>query len=246
MRTWALALALLCALPASAAEKEKIEKLTFGSGGKTRTYYLFVPEKARAGSAPILILLHGSGRDGKSLVDPWQRLASKQGIILVAPDSSDKAGWRVPEDGPDMLYDLVELVRVQYDADPQRVYIFGHSAGAGMGMEMAVLESEYFAAAAVHAGVLDPVFYEYAEAAPRKTPLAIWVGTEDALFPLKAVRATRDGLNERGFNVKLTEIPRHTHYYYDTAPAINEEVWAFLAPNRLAGEPRYQRYQIAR
>jgi poly(3-hydroxybutyrate) depolymerase len=246
MRTWALALALSCALPAGAAEKEKVDKLTFGSGGTSRTYYLFVPDKARAGSAPILILLHGSGRDGKSLVDPWQGLASKQGVILVAPDASDKAGWRVPEDGPDLLYELAEQVRIQYDADPRRVYIFGHSAGAGMGLEIALLESEYFAAVAVHAGALDPSFYQYAEAAPRKTPLGIWVGTEDPLFPLKVVRATRDALNERGFAVKLTEIPRHTHWYYDTARAINEEVWAFLAPNRLEAEPRYQHYQFTR
>jgi poly(3-hydroxybutyrate) depolymerase len=244
VRTFALLAILLCALPAGAAEK--IEKLTFGSGGKNRTYYLFVPEKARAGSAPILILLHGSGRDGKSLADPWQRLASKQGIILVAPDASDKAGWWVPEDGPDLLYDLAEQVRLQYHADARRIYIFGHSAGAGMGMEMALLESEYFAAVAVHAGSLDPVYYPYADAAPRKTPLGIWVGTQDELVPLNVVRATRDALTERGFTVKLTEIPRHTHWYYDTAQAINEEVWAFLSANRLERDPQYQRYQVSR
>jgi poly(3-hydroxybutyrate) depolymerase len=246
MRLVLVVLALLTAAPVHAADQEKIEKLTFGSGGRTRVYYLFVPEKARAGSAPLLILLHGSGRDGKSLVDPWRSLASKEGIILVAPDASDRAGWRVPEDGPDFLYDLAELVRVQYDADPRRIYIFGHSAGAGMGLDMAVLESQYFAAVAVHAGVLDPVFYQYAEAAPRKTPIGIWIGTDDRLFPLKAVRATRDGLASRGFELKYTEIARHTHDYYGTSARTNAEVWAFLASQHLAAEPRFQRYQIQR
>ena len=65
MRELSLLLTICLALvfPAGAAAADAaVEKLTFGSGGSTRAYYLFIPEKAAAGNAPLLLLLHGFGR----------------------------------------------------------------------------------------------------------------------------------------------------------------------------------------
>jgi poly(3-hydroxybutyrate) depolymerase len=236
---------LLLSLSASAADKAT--KATFGSGGRTRTYYLLVPDSAKkAGSPPLVVLLHGSGRDGKSLLDPWTPLAKKEGIVLVAPDAMTPQGWRVPEDGPDFLYDLVELIANQIDIDRRRVYIFGHSAGAGHGLVMALLESEYFAAVAVHAGALPGSNAPMMDRAARKTPVAIWVGTEDPLFPLPVVRATRDALKAHGFQPRLTELAGHNHMYYNRAGLINEQVWAFLKEIQLPNEPKYERYSYFR
>ncbi|HEY7475973.1 MAG TPA: hypothetical protein VH679_13225, partial [Vicinamibacterales bacterium] len=50
--------------------------------------------------------------------------------------------------------------------------------------------------------------------AERKIPIAMWNGTIDRIVPVVGVRLTRDFLVSRGFDVKLTEIPRHTHDYY--------------------------------
>jgi hypothetical protein len=80
--------------------------------------------------------------------------------------------------------------------------------------------------------------------APRKIPLAIWVGTDDAFFPLPIVRSTRDALQAGGFDVRLTELARHTHNYYGRAAAINEQVWEFLKPHRLAADPKFQQYRL--
>jgi len=237
-------LALLLSLPTAPADKATKE--TFGSGGRNRTYYLLVPESAKKAEAPpLIVLLHGSGRDGKSLLDPWTPLARKEGIVLAAPDALTPEGWRVPEDGPDFLYDLVEMLTTQLDLDKQRVYLFGHSAGAGHALVMALMESEYFAAIAVHAGALPEGTSEQMDRAARKTPIAIWVGTEDTLFPLHVVRATRDALKAHGFHPELTELVRHTHNYYDRAGLINEEVWKFLKPISLPNQPHYERYAFA-
>jgi predicted esterase len=111
---------------------------------------------------------------------------------------------------------------------------------------MGVLESEYFAAVAAHAGVLSEEVAPFIERAPRKTPIAMWVGTNDSLFPLTPVRATRDALNSRGFSVDLVEIKGHTHRYYDRASEINKDVWTFLQLHRLPGDPKYQEYAVAR
>jgi poly(3-hydroxybutyrate) depolymerase len=233
---------LLSVLLAQSAPQGKIVKQTFGSGGRTRSYYLLVPEQVRP-DAPLLILLHGSGREGRSLVEPWAALAREHGIILAAPDAFVPEGWTMKEDGPDFLYALIEMLRVEYPVDPRRVYLFGHSAGAIHGLAMAVLESEYFAAAAVHAGILSDGMRPLLARAPRKTPIAIWVGTNDQLFPLKAVRNTRDALQAAGFAVELTEVSGHTHAYYDRALEINKKAWVFLQKHRLDGDPKFQRYE---
>jgi len=236
-------LAFVISAATGAADQMTVER--FGSGGRVRTYYLFVPDSAKE-SPPLLVLLHGSGRNGKSLIDPWRPFAKKEGIILAAPDATTPEGWRIPEDGPDFLHDLVELLAYQKNIDRRRVYLFGHSAGAGHALAMAVLESQYFAAVSAHAGTLDRSLYANMESAARKTPIAIWVGTDDALFPLPAVRATRDALKARGFDARLTELAAHTHAYYDRAPYINQEVWTFLRQQVLPSDPVYQEYQFSR
>lgn len=226
------------------ATPEKVVKETFGAGGRNRTYYLLVPDKATVDApAPLLLLLHGSGRDGRSLLDPWLPFAKENGIILVAPESNNRQGWSMREDGPDFLYSLVEMVRVQHPVDSRRLYLFGHSAGALHGLAMAVLESEYFAAVAVHAGTLPDHVIPFVADARRKTPIAIWVGTNDPLFPVHAVRATQTTLTKQGFEVVLTEMPDHTHNYYNRASDINRHAWQFLEKHRLGEDPKYLRYE---
>ena len=82
-----LALAALLAtllVPAAAPAADKIARETFGSGGRTRIYYLYVPETVREGTpAPLIVFLHGSGRNGSLLVDKWKDVAKKDGIKKV-------------------------------------------------------------------------------------------------------------------------------------------------------------------
>jgi poly(3-hydroxybutyrate) depolymerase len=225
---------------------EKVVKETLISSGADRTYYLFVPERAKEKPSPLVILLHGSGRDGRILVDHWESLAKKEGIILAGPDATARDGWGMRDDGPLFLRHLNEAIQEKYAVDRRRVYIFGHSAGAVHGLVMGILESEYFAAVAVHAGALRPDFVPYIARAPRKIPIAIWVGTNDNFFPLPPVRATRDALNQQNFNAELTEINGHTHNYYGRSSAINKDVWAFLKTKQLDKDPQYQDYAILR
>jgi len=221
----------------------KVVKDSINSDGRKRTYYLFVPDSIQ-GAAPLLVLLHGSGHNGLSLIEKWKDLANREGIILVGPDAADSSKWNIPADGPDFLHDLVETLKTKYPINPRRVYLFGHSAGAFFALELSLLESEYFAAAAIHAGALPPSTYKLIDHAARKTPLAIWIGTNDQYVPLAAVRATRDALNAKGFSVELKEMPGHDHWYYDLAPKINGEAWEFLKKYELTEEPRYEHYQF--
>ena len=92
----------------------------------------------------------------------------------------------------------------------------------------------------------EPDFAPYVRRAPRKIPIAIWVGTNDGFFPLAPVRATRDALNKEGFDAQLTEIRGHTHDYYGRSSEINKAAWAFLRDKRLDFDPQFQQYVIAR
>ncbi|HZF12328.1 MAG TPA: PHB depolymerase family esterase [Thermoanaerobaculia bacterium] len=234
----------LSSLPVTA---QGITKEILRSGGQDRAYYLFVPKSiSPSATAPLIVLLHGSGRNGASLVEPWKDLARKEGFIIVGPDALSSQGWKIPEDGPDFLHELVEALKTKYPINARRVYLFGHSAGAVQALYLSLLESEYFAATAVHAGSLRGEDTAFIDQAKRKIPISIYVGTNDQLFPLAVVRSTRDALNTRGFTAELTEIKGHTHFYYDRAGEINHSAWEFLKKHELAGEPKYEQHQFAR
>ena len=246
MKLHILVIAALLFLPVtSAAASDEITKELITSNGKTRAYYLYVPATVKASSpAPLIVMLHGSGRVGISLVEKWKDLAKKEGFIIVGPDSSNTRGWASPQDGPDFLRDLVEELKTKYPINPRRVYLFGHSAGASFALEMSLMESQYFAATAIHAGALPPDDRDLIDSARRKIPIFIQVGDSDQSFPLKAVRATRDELNAKGFSVELTELPGHDHWYYDLAPKINRTAWEFLKKYELESDPIYRKFNF--
>src|SRR5262247_1010706 len=181
---WALLALPILILQARAADR--ITKETLESQGKKRTYYLMVPDSAKSSaSVPLIVLLHGSGRNGLSLMEKWKELASREGTIIAGPDSRDSQGWQIPGDGPGFIHDLVESLKAKYPINPRRVYLFGHSAGAVFALNLSMMESEYFAAAAVHAGSgRTETELSARDYAKRKTPLAIIVGDRDKFFPL--------------------------------------------------------------
>jgi poly(3-hydroxybutyrate) depolymerase len=237
--------ALLLVTGASALAKDDITKELITSNGKTRAYYLYIPSTIKAGStAPLVVMLHGSGRVGMSLVEKWKDLAKKEGFIIAGPDASTTRGWNAPQDGPDFLRDLVEELKSKYPINPRRVYLFGHSAGATFALEISLMESQYFAATAVHAGALSPDDTDLIDLAKRKIPISIQVGDSDKSFPLTAVRNTRDVLNAKGFAIELIEIPNHDHWYYDLAPKINLKAWEFLKTRELEADPVYRKFNF--
>lgn len=238
--TITLLLLLLCF--SCAVGKDDVTKELITSNGKTRPYYLYVPSTVKA-PAPLIIMLHGSNRTGVTLVEKWKDFARKEGIIIAGPDASNLKGWGWPQDGPDYLHDLVEELKSKYPVNPRRVYLFGHSAGAIFALQMALMESQYFAATAIHAGALRDDDMNLMDLAKRKIPFSIQVGDNDEFFPVKIVRATSDALKAKGFTVDLVEIPNHDHWYYDQAPKFNQTAWNFLKQYELNADPVYQKYK---
>jgi predicted esterase len=236
------ALLLLTFVPVSA--KDDVTKELITSKGKTRAYYLYVPSTIKpATPAPLIVMLHGSNRTGNTLVEKWKDYAKKEGIILAGPDSTNLDRWNTPQDGPDYLHELVEELKSKHPINPRRVYLFGHSAGACFALHMSLMESQYFAATAIHAGALrSEEELRLIDLAKRKIPISIQVGDSDQFFPLKPVRETSVALKAAGIPVELIEIPNHDHWYYDSASKFNKTAWEFLKKYELETEPRYQQY----
>jgi poly(3-hydroxybutyrate) depolymerase len=201
--------------------------------GKERDYVVFAPKKAPE-PTPLVILFHGRGRSGMSILEPWRKLAKSERFILTAPASLHWDHWDPVNDGPRFLIHLIEEISSEHKIDTTRIYLFGHSAGANHALLMALLESERFAAVAVHAGALGQESLGPMTDAPRKIPFHIQIGTEDEYYPLEAVQATGDALVRRDFDVVVLEIEGHNHNYYKRSNDINETAWSFLKKNRLA------------
>ena len=109
---------------------------------------------------------------------------------------------------------------------------------------MSTLEPEYYAAAFVHAGAVREGSEEMLDTATRKIPIALFVGTKDDFFPLSSVRATRDALIKRGYDVSLTELKGHNHNYYGRSKEINMAAWEFLKDKTLKDEPKYTQHNF--
>jgi poly(3-hydroxybutyrate) depolymerase len=207
-------------------------KDTFQFAGNSRTYYSFIPDVK--GPLPIVVLLHGSGRNGQVMIDAWKDLASREHFILAAPDASNAAGWAFKTDSPAFFHAVVEQVKARHSIDESRIYLFGHSAGAVHALVLAIVDSRFYAAAAVHAGALPPGYEKLLFAqADRRMPIAIWVGDKDPLFSIEAINSTKQQFEANGFQIKLSIIPDHDHNYYLIASEINQQAWDFLKTARL-------------
>ena len=243
MVAWLALVAGSIGLGAQAGEQD--QKFTLTSNGRPRAYRVFVPDGFGKGApGPAVVLYNGSGSSVDGLMEPWKDIARKDGVMLIGPDAFQSGAWRIPQDSPDFTGAVVEDVKARLRIDPRRVYLFGHSGGAGHVLLLGLLESEYFAAVGAHAGALRPDDRRLLDVPQRKIPMAIWVGTKDQMVPLKMVRDTLAVLTARNFPAKTFEIPGHTHSYAERATEVTAAAWEFLRKESLAADPKFYRYDF--
>jgi predicted esterase len=215
----------------SAPSQPKSTKNTFEFAGHTRTFYSFVPNGE--GPLPLVLLLHGSGRNGQVMVDAWADLAAREHFMIAAPDAYDPAYWQPNLDSAEFLHAVVDQVEAKHAVDRNRIYLFGHSAGAVYSLLLAIFDSHYYAAISLHAGALQQTQSNIFANADRRMPIGIWVGDRDQFFPLEMVNASVKEFKANGFPVELTIIPIHDHNYYVISDEVNGKAWAFLKKYQL-------------
>ena len=216
-----------------------------GPAGQQRSYRAVVPGAAgKSGPAPAIVLYNGSGSRVDPLVNAWRSIAQTEGIILLGPTAFASGAWRIPQDSPEFTRDVVEAAKAKFPIDPRRVYLFGHSGGAHHSLQLAVLEPEYFAAVAVHAGALREEFVPALAQARRLIPVALWIGLDDKIVPPEFVRQTYEVFRREGFPVKLFEMKGHDHAFTRRADTVVPQAWKFLRDQHLRKDPIYQPYRF--
>ncbi|HEY7638395.1 MAG TPA: PHB depolymerase family esterase [Steroidobacteraceae bacterium] len=218
---------LACSARADALDQASRESFEFAN--LKRSYALFAPPTAAASGAPLLVLLHGSFGSGAGIVSAWIPVAAEEGIILAGPDAREREAWQLRADGPEFIRALIDNVAAKHAIDRSRIYLFGSSGGAVYSLTLSMLESQLFAATAVHAGAWRaPNEFRAVPYARRKIPIAIFIGDRDEYFPLFAVRKTQKALETAGHRVSVTVIPGHSHAYSQVAAEVNRSAWEFM------------------
>lgn len=201
---------------------------SFEATGEELPYAVFVSSKVQPGTrAPLIVNLHGLGvGPGFMLRGKLLDLAEEQGYIVVGPMGYNVGGWYgtpvisfgdAPVE-PENLSELSEqdvlnvlaMVRNEFNIDPRRTYLLGHSMGGAGALYLGAKHAENWAAIAAIA----PAAFRLEPAAtldPVKDSLPVFVsaGGADTLVPPDNVRRWRDYME--------ANVRSHLYIEYDEA-----------------------------
>jgi polyhydroxybutyrate depolymerase len=189
----AVALAVFAASAPSDGATQPALSRGFKSGGKLRSYLLYVP-KSVAPSPALVLVLHGRNGNGAGIRRrtraSFDKLADGEGFLVAYPESLHGA-WntghqyvRSTADDVGFLAALIDQLIAEYKVDPQRVYVTGFSNGAGMAYWLACARSDKIAALAPVSGGLAKIQMQpCAESSKRPIPLLVIHGTADPINP---------------------------------------------------------------
>ncbi len=182
--------------------------------GYARTYTTHVPPGYDPNRrTPVVLLLHGQGAYGilQLLYTAYDRLADRQGFLVVAPDTAYPMWnqWQIdaPPDGQapvdpqvddtGFLSALLDRVEARYCVDPHLMFATGHSSGAFMASYLACRLPGRIASVVTVAAT---VYSDDAEdcATPRPVPVLAFHGTADRNVPFDhqtfGVAGSNDGV----------------------------------------------------
>src|SRR5215210_3738479 len=113
-----------------------------------RDGYLYVPAGYRSRPpAPLVVVLHGAGEDGRDGLALLRSQADEAGLILLAPSSREYT-WDlvVGRYGPDVaaIDRALEQTFSRYAVDPARLAIGGYSDGASYALSLGITNGDLF------------------------------------------------------------------------------------------------------
>ncbi|MGM0631554.1 MAG: alpha/beta fold hydrolase [Pseudomonadota bacterium] len=196
---------------------------TFPATGERIPYALFVPESYDPEApAPLIVSLHGLGRTYDWLMgyEGFLDQAEAGGHIVVTPLGYIRRGWygsrttEAPADGERSEEDVMNVlsrVRDEYNVDPGRIYLWGHSMGGAGTYHIATRNPDLFAGLAVAAPApradLDPGMLE----AIRQVPILVIHGDEDEVVPVERTRRWVEEMQALGMAHLYIEVAGGDH-----------------------------------
>jgi hypothetical protein len=207
-------LALLCALPALAREKDKVQVINFEFNGKKREYLLLVPSSAGpTAPLPAVLLLHWQGGHDSDIMGGWKGKASREGFIAIAPESTSNDMWDSRYDGPDFLHAVMLDAAKKHPIDPTKVFMYGDDSGGIYAYAVGLFDSENWGAACATHAVVPTDDYKFFPDARRKIAFQDWVGDSDGSYPLRTMGLEHDAFAHAGFPFDLKILQNNAGNY---------------------------------
>jgi poly(3-hydroxybutyrate) depolymerase len=215
----------------SAQETGRIQQRTYefkDADNKKMDYSLFVPkgyDKER--KTPLVVALHGLGSNPQQIMKytGLTDAAQKHGFIVVAPMGYNSRGWygqpipkkMVKADDPKNLAELSEkdvmnvlaIVRKDFNVDPDRIYLMGHSMGGGGTWHLALKHPDLWAGLAPIA----PAIFRQATAVEKikHIPVILIQGDQDKLVPVAGARRWAEEMKKNGMTYEYVEVEGGDH-----------------------------------
>jgi poly(3-hydroxybutyrate) depolymerase len=207
----------------------------FKEAGMPMPYEVFVPTKySNAQPAPLVIALHGLGSNPTQVIryQGLTDLAEARGYLVAAPMGYNTGGWYGSQGAgrprigrgrgdqsaiPENLGELSELdvmnvlgiMRKEFNVDPSRVYLFGHSMGGGGTYHIGMKHSEIWAAL----GAAAPAIYTSQNALEsiKSMPIIVVQGDNDNLVDVAVTRRWIEKMKSLGMKHEYIEVPGGDH-----------------------------------
>jgi predicted peptidase len=197
-------------------------------------YEVFVPTRYDPSRrTPLIVSLHGLGSNPTQVIryQGFTDEAEARGYIIVAPMGYNSGGWygsRGPgragrggrggaSDEPENLGELSEkdvlnvlnMVRKEFNVDPARTYLFGHSMGGGGTYHIGIKYKDVWAALAPAA----PAIYTSPDTleAIRNIPIIVVQGDEDNLVDVNVTRRWIEKMKSLGMKHEYIEVAGGDH-----------------------------------
>lgn len=211
-------------------------------------YTLFVSSRVKKDKpAPLIVALHGFGGDSNFIVrGKLIDLAEEGGYIVVGPMGYNVAGWygspvivmgggtevtpaNLRELSEKDVLNVLDMARKEFNVDPDRTYLMGHSMGGAGTLFLAQKYAGQWAAAAAIAPaafMMQPVQKDIlAPIQQARLPLMITQGADDNVVPPTNTRTwavAMDELNLADHRYIEMEGRDHGTIIADSMPAIFE------------------------
>ena len=197
------------------------------SAGEIMPYRMYVPSKYDGTRAyPLIIALHGLGGTEDSFFTNYggafPKLAEERGYILAAPlgyrvdgfygwgvgnPPADPVARDLRERSEQDVMEVLKRVRQQYNVDPNRIYLAGHSMGGIGTWQIGPKYPDIWAAMAPFAGQGSPASVERI----RNVPQYVVHGDDDRTVNVQGSRSMVARMKELGMTVQYVEVPGGGH-----------------------------------
>ena len=202
-------------------------------------YQVFVPaayDKSKL--FPLVIALHGMGGDENSYFQAYAQgafktEAEKHGYIVACPKGRKPASMYIGDAEKDVM-DVIAEMRRDYNVDPDRIYLTGHSMGGYGTWSVAMSHPDVFAALApVAGGSNNPAGMSKIAHVPQ----LIIHGDTDPTVPVDRSRVMVAAGKKLGVEIKYIEVPGGDHGSV-VAPTFKDVFEWFDSHRRKAAEAK--------